>query len=401
MKKLLITNIFILLFVIGFSICALACTIFTTTDGKKTLFGNNEDWIDKDTYIWFMPAESGKYGRAFLGFENGHPQGGINDKGLCFDWVATSSYKLAPNTINKPDYPYDFNDIILEKCRDVDEVLKMIDKHNPSGFGYCELMIADKGGSSAVITWDWNKNKLNIERGNGRYQAIGYGEPAVMPLLEKVSVTIPNFKDMLKAARQGDLTVYSNIYDAVYGDIYIYNQHNFEQQVKLNLSTELKKGRRIIYIPSLFPEQKAGKNNELGSFKIYSYGQLLIIGIILLLFITAVIFFMCQVAKSLKLSDGLIGYHLANVLCSTFWITFLVIFFKWGPFIIKYGIGLLGFAVYLITWIAILLSIVQTAGSVLLWKKSNVGILIKIYYSVTLAVSLLMTSLVIANKMIM
>jgi hypothetical protein len=29
-----------------------------------------------------------QYGRAFFGFENAHPQGGINEAGLCFDFSA-------------------------------------------------------------------------------------------------------------------------------------------------------------------------------------------------------------------------------------------------------------------------------------------------------------------------
>jgi len=48
-------------------------------------------------------------------------------------------------------------------------------------------------------------------------------------------------------------TTYSNIYDLKNGEVYVYNFHNFEDVVKLNLKEELKKGKRIQEVSSLFP----------------------------------------------------------------------------------------------------------------------------------------------------
>jgi penicillin V acylase-like amidase (Ntn superfamily) len=69
---------------------AKACTIFVLTDSSHALFCNNEDWSDANTRIWFEPAGKGYYGAAYVGFDNGWPQGGVNTEGLAYDWVLFS-----------------------------------------------------------------------------------------------------------------------------------------------------------------------------------------------------------------------------------------------------------------------------------------------------------------------
>ncbi|UCE05051.1 MAG: acyl-CoA--6-aminopenicillanic acid acyl-transferase, partial [bacterium] len=44
-----------------------ACTVFYASDGEMTLAGNNEDYINPLTKVWFEPAENGKYGSVFFG----------------------------------------------------------------------------------------------------------------------------------------------------------------------------------------------------------------------------------------------------------------------------------------------------------------------------------------------
>jgi hypothetical protein len=73
---------------LALSISADACTIFVVTDGRRTLFANNEDWSDPQTFIWFVPGSGSRLGCAYVGFGNQWAQGGINNAGLAFDWVA-------------------------------------------------------------------------------------------------------------------------------------------------------------------------------------------------------------------------------------------------------------------------------------------------------------------------
>jgi hypothetical protein len=57
-----------------------SCTIFTSSYGDTVLFGNNEDYINPNTYYWVVPLSSGDYGAVYFGFDNFWPQGGINEK---------------------------------------------------------------------------------------------------------------------------------------------------------------------------------------------------------------------------------------------------------------------------------------------------------------------------------
>ena len=60
------------------------CTIFAASYGDRVLFGNNEDWINRSTYLWFDPGKKTKgvdYGVACVGFDDLIPQGALNEKG--------------------------------------------------------------------------------------------------------------------------------------------------------------------------------------------------------------------------------------------------------------------------------------------------------------------------------
>jgi hypothetical protein len=51
-------------------------------------------------------------------------------------------------------------------------------------------------------------------------------------------------------------TVYSNIYDLKNGEIYVFNFHNYNEVVKLNLEEQFKKGEQYLKLPELFNEVK-------------------------------------------------------------------------------------------------------------------------------------------------
>jgi hypothetical protein len=49
---------------------ALACTAFCAVGSGQVLVGNNEDWSNPRTKLWFVPAEPGSYGRVYVGFDD-------------------------------------------------------------------------------------------------------------------------------------------------------------------------------------------------------------------------------------------------------------------------------------------------------------------------------------------
>ena len=89
-----------------------SCTILTASQGDNVLFGNNEDWINPNTYYWTVPSTNDTFGVVYFGFDNFWPQGGINEKGLAYDVNALPKSPLKPHhELPKIDYPF------YENCR--------------------------------------------------------------------------------------------------------------------------------------------------------------------------------------------------------------------------------------------------------------------------------------------
>ena len=81
---------FIVLFVFLVQMQGVACTIFYVSRDGVILAGNNEDWEDPSTKMWFFPPAGNKHGWIKFGFGSGFPQGGMNDQGLFWDATACS-----------------------------------------------------------------------------------------------------------------------------------------------------------------------------------------------------------------------------------------------------------------------------------------------------------------------
>jgi hypothetical protein len=140
----LTTTVLILAAVLLFSVPDLpACTMCTMSGGDTVLVGNNEDWRDPDTYVWFLPPESDFFGRLYFGFGNRFPQGGMNDQGLCFDGFATP-YLAVTQSVNLPVYPGNLIDKAMRECSTVDEVVETFSRYNLEGLERAQLMFVDK-----------------------------------------------------------------------------------------------------------------------------------------------------------------------------------------------------------------------------------------------------------------
>ncbi|MFC1725611.1 carcinine hydrolase/isopenicillin-N N-acyltransferase family protein [candidate division KSB1 bacterium] len=253
------------------------CTFFMATKGGITFFGNNEDMIDSDTNIWFIPGEEGKFGSVYFGFNNGWPQGGMNEHGLCFDGASTPRVNLE---LSEDKEPYNGNLIykIMEECTTVEEVIEMAEKYRFNALqGQGQLMFADRKGDAVIIGGPGKDSDIDIIRKKGDYMVLTNflpnnpqmgGHPcqryeiANEMLNKNMEPIVENFRSILnavhveKVARRSSATVYSNIFDLNNCEIYVYYFHNFSDVVKINLSDELKKGPHAYKIRSLFPESK-------------------------------------------------------------------------------------------------------------------------------------------------
>jgi hypothetical protein len=232
-----------------------ACTIFVLTDPNRALFCNNEDFSNPKTRIWFLPAAKGHYGCAYVGYDDGWGQGGLNTEGLAYDWVAGYSEAWQPDPSQDPvrgnGNP---SEEMLETCATVEEAIAYYRSHQEPAFSYARILIADKTGASVII--GAQNGLLEVQR-DDRCRGFGYGENTLATMLAQAPAhTVAKGFEILKACRQGGkyATKYSNIYDLKAGEIFLYPSPNRDDMVEFNLAAELKKGSRYYDMPRIHDE---------------------------------------------------------------------------------------------------------------------------------------------------
>lgn len=232
-----------------------ACTIFVLTDAERTLFFNNEDWSNPATRLWFIPEGEGYYGAAYVGFDNGWAQGGVNTEGLAFDWVAgfDAQWEGDPTLQSVRGNP---SQRMLESCATVEEAIAFYKKHWEPGFSYAKIMIADKSGASVII--GAKNNQLQFDKSH-ESRGFGYGSQTLNEMLaDRPIPTLASGAPILQACLQEGqyATKYSSVYDLKSGDISLLNFSDHTEEVQLNLHDELKKGAHYYDIPAIEQQLK-------------------------------------------------------------------------------------------------------------------------------------------------
>jgi hypothetical protein len=173
----------------------------------------------------------------------------------------------------KPRFPGPFTDTMMAKCATVEDVLEMLNKYYLQWNPKIQMFVVDKTGDSAIVEGE------TVVRNCDAYQVVTNFRPSRIPedqkpcrapawscsrykkaermLLDFVTPTVSNFRDILEATHRGTYnligtTQYSNVYDLTNKLVYVYYFHDFDNEIMLNLSEELKKGRHYFELPSLF-----------------------------------------------------------------------------------------------------------------------------------------------------
>jgi hypothetical protein len=247
-----------------------SCTVFYAADEEVALGGNNEDWLNPLTKIWFMPPEAGRYGRVYFGFDDFTPQGGMNDQGLFFDGLAVTPMDVPPEE-DKPIYQANLVDKAMSECATVACVEELMDRYYKPNFDRFQLLFGDSTGDSAII------EPLTVVRKDGPYQvATNFYQSqtsegsrtcwryrtAVEMLEDADEFSAELFRNVLEATHQaGEFgsarTLYSTIYDLKRTIVYVYYFHDFEHVVEIDLEEELAQGEHVYDLPSLFPQSDA------------------------------------------------------------------------------------------------------------------------------------------------
>jgi hypothetical protein len=246
-----------------------ACTAFYYAKGGKVIIGNNEDWKDPFTFIWFVPASEKDYGRVYFGFKEGGFQGAINDQGLWYDGFALK-YKPSESSSDKEIYHGNLIEKVLKECSTVDEAINEFNKYNLQFLSSSMFMFGDRFGNSAIIERDSIIKKVGHYQISTNFRQSEVKEDSVTDTRYRYAreiirrndhFTVDVARNILAATHQEGKypTQYSYVCDLSEGKIYLYHFHNFENAVVLNLNEEFKKGKHSHEIKSLFPETFAAE----------------------------------------------------------------------------------------------------------------------------------------------
>jgi penicillin V acylase-like amidase (Ntn superfamily) len=263
------------------------CTIFTVVKNSNVFYCNNEDNEREtdETFIAFIPPQIvpsewifpdteesfDSYGIVLVGVRKGkilYPQGGMNEYGLAYDINYLPEAQF--NGIEGKPWRSGFNffDLLMVN-KNITEVVEFFQAHNQSAglWGAGQIHFADGSGKAVIagITKEGelgfnfkeeeeflistNFSLLNPENKIGfpceRYDTAGR---MLKELISKKQIIIGELTKILEAVKLefGKLgpktgTFYSNIFDLVRKEVYLYHLQDFSKVKEFDLKQELEK----------------------------------------------------------------------------------------------------------------------------------------------------------------
>lgn len=238
------------------------CTAFLVAGNDQVLLGNNEDFWDPRTEVWFEPGKDGRYGAVYLGYVGHVVQGGMNTEGLAFDGFATPAM-VPTEQGGKPVFEGELLNEALETCATVEEVAELFYAHDLTWLTSAQLLFADRLGNSVIIEGDeflFNEHPFQVATNFYQSQHDDHlqqcdrfaAATVILDGAEQVSVDLCRRALAATAQEIGAPTLYSNVFDLKAGRMHLYNFHNFEDVRVFDLEEELKKGARTLDLPTLF-----------------------------------------------------------------------------------------------------------------------------------------------------
>ncbi len=273
MRKTFILSLLILLWFSCFHNLK-ACTVFSASNDLISYGATNKDWHNADTRILVIPTSEEKYGRLYFGYQI--PQGfqnvgGINEHGLWYDGASLSERYDVANHYNKPTIEGELCEKALEECSSVEEVIEMYSTYfSPHWDGHS--MWSDANGNSVIVEYGEDDvvfiqkqdfyqvmtNHYISDSTNTRWYNCYRFQVAEYLLNNCVEISTDLFTQILDEVHQVGMepTLFSNIYDLTNRKICVYNFHNYDELVWLDLDVELAKGENYYILPDLFHQVK-------------------------------------------------------------------------------------------------------------------------------------------------
>jgi hypothetical protein len=249
-----------------------ACSMFVIKKNGKVMVGNNEDFWNQNSRMWFEKGNNDEFGVVYVGFDDLWPQGAINEKGLVFDGFGMSYLEINNFNDKKAPLKEDFLHYIMKTFSTVEEVKDFFSQRDLRGMETSMYYFVDKSGKQLIVEGD------SIEIRNQSYDIISNFYPSQCDNLNDVTIkhyqkgrklietkqdsSVSFCTSLLDSLHQetswGGGTLYSTLYDLNEGIIYLYYNHNFENVITFNVREELEKGNRVLEIPKLFPNNTKG-----------------------------------------------------------------------------------------------------------------------------------------------
>ena len=260
-----------------FSSSADACSFFSYAGDDLVLFGDSEDHLDENTWVWFVPSTAEEYGCLFLGFGTDFAQGGVNSAGLAFDAAGIDRAPLNDHPeLPTPD-PLNFCETVLRRCATVDEAIDLIASYNLSYAGGAQFQFADRAGASVVVA-PGPDQEIAFLRAEGPFQVTTNTNSAIYPQLHRTCARHRRITQALEKIDAGESTLsvetfaailasvvsisgpsetmYSNVFDLTNGVATLYHRHDFERAAVLDLFELEAAGEVVAYrIADLVPAE--------------------------------------------------------------------------------------------------------------------------------------------------
>lgn len=234
-----------------------SCTVFLISDGESVLGGGNEDQAAFPARAWFLPAEEGKHGRFYVGFE-GVVESGMNDQGLFYDSLAAPNRTVEPEE-GKPLQEGMWTLRALETCTTVGEVVELLESISVPGAWTDQLFFGDGNGDSIIVEGD-----MILRSEGGRQTCTNFLQSRAIPdsvscsrfltverMLDEMEPVSPEavrdvFAAVAATSPSGAGTSYTTIYDPRDKTATCFLWRDFEHGIVFDLAEELAKGPHVV-----------------------------------------------------------------------------------------------------------------------------------------------------------
>lgn len=256
-----------------FSPDALACTIVSGVDQDGVAWaGNNEDmFFHFDTSLKVLPRGEGRLGAVVVTYSDGFPQGGVNEKGLFYDFNALQPVPREEylDWDAKIDPPEGVNIIIemLQRFDNVPDAIAYITQYRHTGMLAAQMHIADAAGNLAVVAGDGICYEKGYQVSTNFRVCVGDVEEKLAgkdacwryPIADKLlkaGVSAASIKKSLAGTAQTEYvsTIYSFVTNLETTETDLYYGSDFANSYRFNVKELVGKGAASWLMRDLFPD---------------------------------------------------------------------------------------------------------------------------------------------------